>query len=250
MYIRTFGVKRWIGADYMDKKILFSFLVLIILSLGCYVLNMFYINIPLSLAIFFVTLFLYSDYRLRREHNISERKTMSREDIIKNAQTGDYLFFETSHTMGNIYHILPVLSIGCSHIGIIVRRNGIPYLLESSHNKEYCPFSRREKTGVKCLPLEERLMYVTRNYHYVQNNLHTYLDKKEVEIDAFIERYKHRDYMDNLLNCCNLILVFLQELQLLKHPYSLYIPFCIDYTNLLDPSFYRIPFSCTCFKRT
>jgi len=250
MYIRKFSVKRWIGADYADKKIMFSILFIAIISLVCYILYLFYINIPLSIAIFFATLFLYSDYRLRREHNISEIRTIEREYILKNAQTGDYLFFETSHTMGNIYHILPVLSLGCSHIGIIVRKNGIPYLLESTHNKEYCPFSQRIKTGVKCIPLEERLSYVTRDYHYVKTNLHTYLDEKEVEIDAFIERYKHRDYMDNLLNCCNLILLFLQDLHILKNPYSLYFPFCIDYSNLLDPSFYNIPFSCTCYKRT
>jgi len=165
--------------------------------------------------------------------------------LLDTAKTGDFILFETPKTMPDLFHIIPSLSLGCNHIGIVVLRNGVPYFLESDYKKEYCHISRREKTGVKCIPLEERLSYVTSPMHIIKTNLYQYIDKED-QINAFFERYKDKEYMEDGVQCMYFLLLFLQEFNVLQNHYSL--PVIIDYSYLLDPDFYRVPFSYTSYR--
>ncbi len=222
---------------YKVYSVILTLIFIFLLMTLCKILN---INIILACLFLLVSGYLYTEYKLYSNHTITRTKKPLSE-LKHEINTGDFIIYETPRKISDYFCLVPVLFLNVNHIGIWIKdTDGQLYILECDASPHFCEYSKKIKSGVMLLNVEERLKDYD-DYYLIKTNIHKYITNTDVL--NFIEKYKDRDYMENKLNCITLVLAFLKRFNLIKRnlvpPNSLYV----DYKFLLDPSNYTKTYS-------
>jgi hypothetical protein len=181
---------------------------------------------------------------LEKNNKISNIK-LNIDDLIKNCNTGDIIFYDIPRIIPNIFHYIPTLFFGIHHMGFVVKKNNTVYLLECAYDNNYCLYSNKIKNGVTLFDVKDRIVHSNNEIYFVKNNIYNFIKDSDVEI--FLEKYKNMDYMENNVNCVSIYLMFLQDLNLIKDKYTLF-PLYEEYEKLLQPEFYSFPYKKEIYK--
>ena len=100
------------------------------------------------------------------------------------------------------------------HIGIIIKINNIPYILESTEDYYNCEYSKYKKNGVILHRAYDRIKDYSGRVYLSRNNLDKFISNDYIK--SFIERYKHLKFLENNIGCIEFIKKFLFESNLLK----------------------------------
>lgn len=220
--------------DIVLYKIYFLLIIGGIVVLLIYISKFLDINFIYVLLFLVLTIYLYIEYKLKSNSNISNTKQPFK-NIKNHINTGDFIIYETPRKLKDSFCLFPVVFLNIHHIGICIKdKNNEVYILECDATQHYCEYSKKYKSGVVLLNLEKRLKDYNDSY-LVKTNLHKYISNEK--LINFIEEYKNKDYMENNINCITLVLLFLKKLNLVKdtniYPYQMYIDyhFLLDYKN-------------------
>ena len=239
MHIKTmFG-------HFVLYKVYFLILIIVMIALLGLLYKVLNINHVLGYLFLLVSLYLYVEYKLSSNHNITNKKKTF-EQLKNQIHTGDFIIYETPRRLSDYFCLAPVIFLNLNHIGIWIKdSNGKLYILECDAAPHYCHYSKKMKTGVMLLNVEERLKEYD-DYYLIKTNLHKYIH--ETDVYRFMEKYKSKDYMEDKLNCITLVLAFLKSLRLIKEHLVPPNPLYVEYQFLLDPDNYTKKYDCDIIK--
>ena len=237
--IKSFFIHKF---EFYHIYITFVLLFLAISSfIICYHLN---INILLFFLFFLLSFILYIESILNENDNLTE-KEIFQNDIYDKCDTGDIILFDMAYLLKNPILLIPTITFGMQHIGIIIKKENQLYLLECGHRYDYCNYSKKYKTGVMLSDLKQKINLKKYPIYYVKTNINNHIN--DFQLTNFIDKYKNTEYMENNMNCISYYLLFLQELDLIKEKYSI-LPLYENYKNILNSEFYKFPFKTEIFK--
>jgi hemin uptake protein HemP len=182
------------------------------------------------------------------EYKLSTNKYLSNiecdiDEILEKSTTGDFLLFRSYHTYDIpellFYRYFNALSSKYffGHIGIIIKKNGVPYIMESTEDYYNCEINKKNKNGFIFHKAYDRIKSYSGTVYISRNNLDQYIN--DYNLKSFINKYKDIYFLENNIGCVNFIILFLYECNLLKHNYKLLSPYNITLNNI-----YKIDYKC------
>jgi hypothetical protein len=170
----------------------------------------------------------------------------TRVDSIQNAldrsQTGDFIFWRSyesdnifDYILFRVFHAFISSTPFFSHIGMIVKINNVPYILECTSMSNYCVYANKHTTGVQLVHAYDRINDYPGRIYLSRNNLHQYIQEKD--IIPFMDKYGNMEFLDDNNVCITIISMFLSFTNVFKK-HKPYIS--INQVNNLD--LYKVDF--------
>jgi len=181
-----------------------------------------------------LSIFIILTFMIIMEYKLSTNKYLSNiensiEEALNKSTTGDFILFRSYHTYDIpdlfFWRFLNPLSseIFVGHIGIIIRKNGIPYIMECADDYHNCEINNKYKNGFVFNKAYDRIKDYTGRVYLCRNNLEKFIDNEK--INNFINKYKNISFLENNIGCVNLIIKFLYECNILKYNYIFLRPY-------------------------
>ena len=188
-----------------------------------------------------IQVIVYIEYKL--ETNLKWTRTEdSLENALSKCKTGDFLFFRCYHSYDILgllfyrYFYSMISDTYFGHIGMIVKIEDTPYILECTQDYHTCEYSGKYKSGVVLNKAYDRIKDYYGRIYLSRNNLHNYLT--ETDIHKCIQKYSNHSYLENNITCSDLMIKLLYECNLLKKEYSF-----IRISDFTHKDIYRIDYS-------
>jgi hemin uptake protein HemP len=178
----------------------------------------------LILYIFIIlTFIIIIEYKLSTNKYLSNIEN-SIEEALNKSTTGDFILFRSYHTYDIpelfFYRYLNSLSsqVFFGHIGIIIKKNGVSYIMESTEDYYNCEINNKYKNGFIFHKAYNRIKDYSGRVYLCRNNLEKFIDNNK--INNFINKYKNINFLENNIACIKLIILFLYDCNILKYNYS------------------------------
>jgi hypothetical protein len=227
--------KEHIDGIYTDgDKTIKKFTIVLVLIL-CFLLYYFAnfiemtlkINKYIVIAFIVFSLIIFIEYKLSR--NVSFSKTENElEEALKKANTGDFLLFRSYHTF-DIPELFFFRYFNCmlseqffGHVGIIIKKDGIPYIFESTEDYYDCEHSGFNKNGVIFHKAYDRLKDYSGRVYLSRNNLNNYINDEDVS--NFIKNHGHLTFLQNNYGCCRIIIDLLHSCGVFQNKHFFIFP--------------------------
>lgn len=237
--IRHYQVDEYFGKIESYKvRLLFAYLCFLIAFVFLLKL-IFTFDLLLLFLVLFVSLYLYLEYKIKTNHDLTDRQK-NIEQIKREIQTGDFILFETPKQVASYFAFVPVVYLNINHIGVLIKdKENRVFILECNGYTEFCEYSKREKTGVALVDFEKGIRHFD-DVYVVKTNLHQHIDP--LQVNRFIAKYKEKNYMEDNINCITLVLLFFRDLGLIDASKFDMNQLYVDYQVLLNKEIYNIPF--------
>jgi hypothetical protein len=178
------------------------------------------INYWLLMTFAWINIFICIEYKLSPTHyNITDKDDLQR--ALDRSSTGDFIFMRGYHTLdiGDMMISRGVASIinGApffSHIGMIVKINGVAHVLENAMAEYHCVHANKIKSGVKLTNACNMINTYHGKAYLFRNNLHNYV--RDEDISPFMDKYGHLLFLENNMICVTTICMFLQFVNAFK----------------------------------
>lgn len=188
-----------------------------------------------------MNLMLYIEYKLSSNHNYSNTSD-DLQSALDRSHTGDFVFMRF-YDASNICHCIIFRVISsiinstpfASHVGMIIKINGVAYVLETDTDIRYCIHTNAMKSGVKLTNAYDMLNNIPARVHLSRNNLHTYIQDEAISL--FMDKYGHLSFFENNVLCVTLLCMFLQVANVFKNETNF-----IDANKLRNPELYNCDF--------
>lgn len=191
----------------------------------------YYITIIILLLLIIIEIKLLPKYKI---DNIIHLKK-----IYNNLNTGDLVLFRSynSYDLPDFVIFRLITSLLSdnyfSHIGIIVKINNKPYIMECSQEILFCSYSKKLKNGSVLIEPYKRIKEYYGDIYIVKNNLHKYINDNDNIL--FFEKYKKCKYLEDLLICTTFINKFLYKNNITNKNKKIILP-----SEFLNKNFYKI----------
>jgi hypothetical protein len=180
------------------------------------------------------------------EYKLSTNKYFSNiensiEDALNKSTNGDFILFRSYHTYDIpalfVYRFLHPLSseIFFGHTGIIIKKDGVPYIMECADDYHNCEINNKYKNGFVFHKAYDRIKDYSGRVYLCRNNLENFIDNDK--INNFINKYKHINFVENNIGCVKLIIQFLYDCNILKYNYPILTPY-----SLISDDIYKIKY--------
>jgi hypothetical protein len=212
-----------------------------------YILKKYYkFNMVLVILFILINVVLLIEYKLST--NLHYTNTFDDlKEALDNSTTGDFVFFR-SYQSSDLSHFAMIKWFGCilckqffAHMGMIVKINNVPYLLELNTDPIYCHYSKTTRTGVNLVDAYERIKHFHGRVYLSKNNLHEYI--QESDLFEYMDKYRHLQFMkDNIMcttvltKCLSCVRVFNKNHKYI-YPYDFLFP-----CDFNDPDIYTVDF--------
>ena len=199
------------------------------------------INSIFIMIFIIMNLLVYIEYKMTTNKHYSTRVD-SIQNALDRAQTGDFIFgrsYESTHIFTYLFFRIFSSFISSkpffSHIGMIVKINNVPYILESTVDIHYCVYAKKNKTGVQLIHAYDRINDYPGRIYLSRNNLHQYIQEKD--IIPFMDKYGNMDYLENNNVCITILSMFLSFTNVFKkhNPY-------MSINQFNNPDLYKVDF--------
>lgn len=178
------------------------------------------INYALMMMFIWLTIMIYLEHKMSSSLNYSDT-VVDLQSALDSSHTGDFVFFR-SYVSSDIcdYIIFRVVSSIInvpffSHVGMIVKINGVAYLLETSSDINHCIHANKMKGGVKLIKAYDKINNAHGIAYLSRNNLHNYI--RDEDIIPFMDKYGHLSFLDNYVMCVTIICMFLHFANVFKN---------------------------------
>ena len=207
-------------------------LLFIIYYITYYIQQKYKINRFILMIFVIITFIIYIECKLSTNIKYSN-KCNDIDDILSKCTTGDFLFFRSYHSYDIpelvFYRYLNAILSDTffGHIGIIIKINNIPYILECTEDYYNCEYSGNNKNGVILHKAYNRIKNYSGRVYLSRNNLDEYIT--EEDINRFIKKYSNLSFLENNISCVNLIIKLLYECKILKKEF--FFMFISEFNN-------------------
>jgi hypothetical protein len=221
--------------------------VIIILCISHYIVQAiqshYKINYGIIMIFICTNILIYIEYKMSPIHcKISYVDNM--QIALDNSRTGDFVLLRSYNTSDlkhyALFRILPSIINGhgspfFSHIGMIVKKNNVAYILETAEQVNYCIHANKLKSGIKLTNAYNRINKYHGRAYLSRNNLHNYI--RDEDIIQFMDKYGHLLFFDDYIICITIICMFLQFVNVFKHERNY-----VQLYKLNDPELYSCDF--------
>lgn len=187
LYIKLFGIMLWI--------VVITFFVVIYKSFGI-----------IATIITMLSLLTFIELRMRTNKNFT-RETVSLKDAMKQAKTGDLIFFRSFHTydLPDLFFFrflgACISSIYFGHVGLIVRMNKKVYIVECTDDVRFDELTKTKKNGPLINLAEPYIEKFYGRVHLCRTNLEEHFHRNHSKVVEYIESMKHLSFFENGLGC-------------------------------------------------
>ena len=202
--------------------------------------NKFKINYILMMVFIWINILIYVEYKMSHTHYLSDEE----EDVqiaLDRSHTGDFIFARNYHSLdiGDLMMFRVIASIidsapFYSHVGMIIKINGVAHVIENTHDIRHCVHANQLKSGV-ILSNAYDMIHASGRVHLSRNNLHNYI--RYEDIIKFMDKYGHLLFLDNNLMCSTTIRMFLQFANIFNSETNF-----LTINNLNNPELYTCDF--------
>ena len=203
------------------------------------------INYALTMMFIWLTIMIYLEYILSSSRQFSTTS----DDIqtaLDRARTGDFIFVRSYHSLDIIDFVFYRLSLSIfnsnpcfSHASMIIKINGIAYILETSEYTYHCIHANKMKSGVKLINVYDFInKYGSCRVYLSRNNLHNYI--QDENINKFMDKYGHLSFYEHSVACTSILYLFLSFANVLKTPDKITMVF--NNFNFNNPELYTCDF--------
>jgi hypothetical protein len=203
--------------------------------------NKFKINYILMMVFIWINIMIYVEHRLSSNLNYSNT-TDDLQSALDRSHTGDFVFIRSYDTLDICSYIASRVNLSIinstpffTHVGMIIKINGIAYVLETDGNILYCIHANAMKSGVRLTNAYDMINNRPGRAHLSRNNLHTYI--QDEDISSFMDKYGHMSFAENNVYCVTLMCMFLQFANVFKNETNF-----IDMNKLNNPELYKCNF--------
>ena len=144
------------------------------------------------------------------------------QSALDGSRTGDFIFYRSyfSSDASDYISFRIISSIITSapyfsHVGMIVKINGVAYVLENAIAPRFCIHSNKIKSGVKLTNAYDAINDVYGRVYLSRNNLHNHI--RQEDVGTFMNKYGHLLFLENNMFCITLIFKFLHFANVLKN---------------------------------
>jgi hypothetical protein len=121
---------------------------------------------------------------------------------------------------------------------MVVKKNGIPYILESTEDYYNCEYSGSYKNGVIFHKAYDRIKNYSGRVYLSKNNLNNYINNKD--ITKFLQKHGHLNFLEENFGCLKMLINFLyscgvfksQDILILMEDFNNKNYYKIKYTNI------------------
>ena len=213
-------------------KFISILLLIIFITSIYYFIN--FINNKYNVNKIILSIFIISIFMIITEYKLSTNKYLSNiensiEDALNKSTTGDFILFRSYHTydIPDLFFwrfLNPISSeIFFGHIGIIIKKDGVPYIMECADDYNKCIINNKYKNGFIFHKAYDRIKDYTGRVYLCRNNLEKFIDNEK--IDVFVNKYKKISFLENNIGCVKLIIEFLYDCNILKYNYIFLRPY-------------------------
>ena len=220
--------------------ILLILFILAIYYLIKYINKLFFIDKIILFIFIILTITIMIEYKLSTNPKFSTIENNIIE-ALKKSTTGDFVLFRSYHS----YDIPELLfyrylqSLFCDvyfgHIGIIIKQNGIPYILECTEDYYKSELNNDYKNGVIYHKAYDRIQKYNGTIHLSRNNIDKFIDNDK--INDFMNKYKNYTFLEKNVGCVGFILKFLEYFKLLKNKIMFMLP-----DEIMNKEIYKIDY--------
>ena len=221
--------------------------VIIILCISHYIVQAiqshYKINYGIIMIFICTNILIYIEYKMSPIHcKISYVDNV--QTALDNSRTGDFVFLRSYNTSNlNHYALFRIFtsiinghgSPFFSHIGMIVKKNNVAYILETAEQVNYCIHANKLKSGIKLTNAYNMINEFNGRAYLSRNNLHNYI--RDEDIIQFMDKYGHLSFFDDYIICITIICMFLQFVNVFKHERNY-----VQLYKLNDPELYSCDF--------
>ena len=220
--------------------------LLIIIIITCVYYFIIFINKKYNVNKLILFIFIILTFMIIIEYKLSTNKYLSNiensiEDALNKSTTGDFILFRSYHT-----YDIPALffsrylnslssQVFFTHVGIIIKKDGVPYIMESAEDYHNCEINNKYKNGFVFHKAYDRINDYSGRVYLCRNNLEKFIDNEK--INNFINKYKNIKYLENNIACIKLITTFLYDCNILKYNYSF-----LRLYSLISDDIYKITY--------
>ena len=237
--------KEKIDKIYSNNNLLISILGIILIILLLIIVKMIQKKIKINIIYIIIISLLFSliIIEIKLIPNYKINRCIKINDLYNNLNIGDIVVFR-SYSSPDIFNFLifriftSLLSSSnkyFSHIGIIVKINNIPYIMECNQEKLYCSYSKHIKSGPAITKIDNRIKNYLGSVYIIKTNLYKYINPNT--IIPFFEKYKKCNYLQDLLICTTFINKFLYKNNITNKESKIILP-----SAFFNKKFYNIDF--------
>ena len=212
--------------------ILLILFILAIYYLTKYINKHFLIDKIISVIFIILTFTILIEYKLSTNPKFSTIENNITESLSKST-TGDFVLFRSYHSydIPELFFYRYLHSLFCNiyfgHIGIIVKQNGIPYILECTEDYFKSELNNDHKNGVIYHKAYDRIQKYNGTVYLSRNNIDKFIDNDK--ITEFMEKYKNYTFLEKNVGCVGFVIKFLEYCKLLKNKIMFMLPY--EFTN-------------------
>ena len=189
---------------------------------AAHVIQMHYkINYIVMMVFMWINFVLYVEYKMSSSLNYAST-TEDLQSALDRSRTGDFIFYRSYYTSDicdyisfRIVSSIITSAPYFSHVGMIVKINGVAYLLENAVSTYFCTHANKMKSGVKLTNAYDLINGCTAKVYLSRNNLHNHI--REEDVGAFMNKYGHGLFLENNMFCITTIFKFLHFANVLKN---------------------------------
>jgi len=220
-----------VGIKILSIILLILFILAVYYSTQ-YINKRFFIDKIISVIFIILTITILIEYKLSTNPKFSTIENNTREALSKST-TGDFVLFRSYHSydIPELFFYRYLNSLFCNiffgHIGIIVKQNGIPYILECTEDYYKSELNNDYKNGVIYHKAYDRIQKYSGTVYLTRNNIDKFIDNDKIR--EFMDKYKNYTFLEKNISCITLIIKFLEYFKLLKNKIMFMLPY--DFTN-------------------
>ena len=221
--------------------ILFILFILAIYYLTKYINKRLFIDKIILFIFIILTITIIIEHKLSTNSKFSTIENNTTEALSKST-TGDFVLFRSYHSYDIpalfLYRYLNSLfcNIFFGHIGIIVKQNGIPYILECTEDYYKSELNNDYKNGVIYHKAYDRIQKYSGTVYLTRNNIDKFIDNDQIH--KFMNKYKNYTFLEKNVGCVGFVIKFLEYCKLLKNKVMFMLP-----DEFMNKEIYKIDYN-------
>ena len=221
--------------------------IFIVIYSIAYMMKKYYkFNMSLVILFILINIVLLIEYKLSTTVNYTN-KSDDLKELLDKSNTGDFVFFR-AYRSKDLSNFAMTKLFGCilckhyfAHIGMIVKLNNVPYVLELNDDQTYCHYTKTIRTGVKIMDAYERIKHFHGRVYLSKNNLHEYI--QEPDVFEYINKYNNLQFMKDNIMCTTALIKLLSSVHVFNENHKYIYPYDFIFPcDFNDPDVYTVDF--------